>query len=99
MRAEVKAPLLANMTEFGRTPQVSVEEWRDFGYEVVIFPVSEFRIAARAVERFYANLRQNGHVRDALPDMMTRADLYEIIGYYDYEALDASIARTVLDEK
>jgi methylisocitrate lyase len=99
VRAAVKAPLLANMTEFGRTPQVSVEEWRDFGYEVVIFPVSEFRIAARAVERFYANLRQNGHVRDTLPDMMTRAALYEIIGYYDYEALDTSIARTVLDKK
>jgi methylisocitrate lyase len=99
VRAAVKAPLLANMTEFGRTPQVSLEEWRDFGYEVVIFPVSEFRIAARAVERFYANLRQNGHVQDALPDMMTRADLYEIIGYYDYEALDTSIARTILEEK
>jgi methylisocitrate lyase len=99
VRAAVKAPLLANMTEFGRTPQVSLEEWRDFGYEVVIFPVSELRIAARAVERFYANLRRNGHVQDALPDMMTRADLYEIIGYYDYEALDTSIARTVLEEK
>jgi methylisocitrate lyase len=99
VRAEVKAPLLANMTEFGRTPQVSVEEWRDFGYEVVIFPVSEFRIAARAVERFYASLHQNGHVRDTLPDMMTRAALYDIIGYYDYEALDTSIARTVLDKK
>jgi methylisocitrate lyase len=96
---EVDGPLLANMTEFGRTPQVSLTEWRDFGYEVVIFPVSEFRIAARAVERFYANLHENGHVRETLPDMMTRAALYEIIGYYDYEALDTSIARTVLDEK
>jgi methylisocitrate lyase len=99
VRAAVKAPLLANMTEFGRTPQLSVEEWRDFGYEVVIFPVSELRIAARAVERFYANLHQNGHVRDTLADMMTRAALYEIIGYYDYEALDTSIAHTVLDKK
>jgi methylisocitrate lyase len=99
VRAAVKAPLLANMTEFGRTPQVSVEEWRDFGYEVVIFPVSEFRIAAHAVERFYANLHQNGHVQDTLADMMTRAALYEVIGYYDYEALDTSIARTVLDKK
>ena len=99
VRAEVAAPLLANMTEFGRTPQLSLPQWRDFGYEVVIFPVSEFRIAARATERFYANLRRNGHVQDTLPDMMTRAELYESIGYYDYEALDASIARTVLEEK
>jgi methylisocitrate lyase len=98
VRAEIKAPLLANMTEFGRTPQVSLHEWRDYGYEVVIFPVSEFRVAARATERFYADLRRNGEVKNTLPDMMTRAELYDVIGYYDYEALDASIARTVLDE-
>ncbi|HEU5274712.1 MAG TPA: methylisocitrate lyase [Xanthobacteraceae bacterium] len=98
VRAEIKAPLLANMTEFGRTPQLSLSEWHDFGYEVVIFPVSEFRIAARAIERFYADLHRNGEVKNTLPDMMTRAELYEVIGYYDYEALDASIARTVLDE-
>lgn len=97
VRAEIKAPLLANMTEFGRTPQLSLEEWQDFGYEVVIFPVSEFRVAAHAVERFYADLRKNGHVKNTLPEMMTRAELYEVIGYYDYETLDASIARTVLD--
>src|SRR5689334_5461410 len=67
VRAEIKAPLLANMTEFGRTPQLSLREWGDFGYEVVIFPVSEFRIAARAVERFYADLHATGHVRNTLP--------------------------------
>jgi methylisocitrate lyase len=99
VRAEIAAPLLANMTEFGRTPQLALGEWRELGYEVVIFPVSEFRVAARATERFYADLRRNGHVRDTLPDMMTRAALYEVIGYYDYEALDTSIARTVLEEK
>jgi len=99
VRTEIKSPLLANMTEFGRTPQLSLKEWDAFGYEVVIFPVSEFRIAAHAVERFYANLRQKGHVHDTLPEMMTRAALYETIGYYDYEALDASIAGTVLDDK
>lgn len=98
VRAEIKAPLLANMTEFGRTPQLSLREWHDFGYEVVIFPVSEFRVAARAIERFYADLHRNGEVKNTLPDMMTRAELYDVIGYYDYEALDASIARTVLDE-
>jgi methylisocitrate lyase len=98
VRAEVKGPLLANMTEFGRTPQLSVQEWQDFGYQIVIFPVSEFRIASRAVERFYADLHRNGGVKNTLPDMMTRAELYDTIGYYDYEALDASIARTVLEE-
>jgi methylisocitrate lyase len=98
VRREVSAPLLANMTEFGRTPQLSLQEWHEFGYEVVIFPVSEFRIAARATERFYASLRRNGHAQEMLPDMMTRAALYDTIGYYDYEALDASIARTVLED-
>ena len=98
VRAEIKGPLLANMTEFGRTPQLSLREWRDYGYEVVIYPVSEFRVAARAIERFYADLHRNGEVKNTLPDMMTRAELYDVIGYYDYEALDASIARTVLDE-
>ena len=99
VRAELKGPLLANMTEFGRTPQLSVAQWQDFGYEVVIFPVSEFRIAARATERFYADLHKSGHVQNTLPAMMTRAELYDTIGYYDYEALDASIARTVLESK
>jgi methylisocitrate lyase len=98
VRAAIKAPLLANMTEFGRTPQLSLQQWGEFGYEVVIFPVSEFRIAARATERFYAGLHRNGDVKDALSAMMTRAELYDAIGYYDYEALDASIARTVLDQ-
>ena len=79
-------------------PQLSLAEWDAFGYEVVIFPVSEFRIAARATERFYARLRQSGGARDMLPEMMTRAELYDTIGYYDYEALDASIAKTVLDK-
>jgi methylisocitrate lyase len=99
VRAEVSGPLLANMTEFGRTPQLSVQQWQDFGYEVVIFPASEFRIAARATERFYADLHEHGHVQNTLPGMMTRAELYDTIGYYDYEALDASIARTVLEDQ
>jgi methylisocitrate lyase len=99
VRAEIKGPLLANMTEFGRTPQLSLQQWGDFGYEVVIFPVSELRIAARATERFYADLHQSGHAQNRLPDMMTRAELYDAIGYYDYEALDVSIARTVLEDK
>jgi methylisocitrate lyase len=99
VRDEIKGPLLANMTEFGRTPQLSLQEWQDHGYEVVIFPVSEFRIAARATERFFADLRKHGHVQLTISEMMTRSELYETIGYYDYEALDASIVRTVLEDK
>jgi methylisocitrate lyase len=98
IRAEVAGPLLANMTEFGRTPQLSLKEWDAAGFELVIFPVSSFRIAADAVQRFYASLHRNGDAKEMLPQMMTRAALYDTIAYYDYEALDASIARTVLPE-
>ncbi len=98
-RAEVNAPLLANMTEFGRTPDLSLQDWDAFGFELVIFPASVFRVAAGAAQRFYGSLRQQGHVREFLPQMMTRAALYDTIGYYDYEALDSSIARTVLPEQ
>jgi methylisocitrate lyase len=99
VRAQVPALLLANMTEFGRTPQLSLEDWAAAGFELVIFPVSSFRIAAGAVQRFYESLHRNGDVKEMLPQMMTRAALYDIIGYYDYEALDASIARTVLPKR
>lgn len=98
VRDQIRAPLLANMTEFGRTPALSLAEWRAAGYELVIFPVSAFRVAARAMETFYGDLKQKGHAQDMLPAMMTRAALYDIIGYYDYEALDTSIAKTVLDK-
>jgi methylisocitrate lyase len=99
VRAEVAAPLLANMTEFGRTPQLSLKEWDAAGFELVIFPVSSFRVAAGRVQRFYESLHRNGDVKEMLPEMMTRAELYDTISYYDYEALDASIARTVLPER
>jgi methylisocitrate lyase len=96
VRAEVNAPLLANMTEFGRTPQISLKEWESLGYELVIYPVSALRVASRSMERFYQSLSARGDVADFLPDMMTRAELYERIGYFDYEKLDEQITQTVL---
>jgi methylisocitrate lyase len=98
-RSEIATPLLANMTEFGRTPELTLKEWDEAGYEIVIYPASAFRVAIGAVQRFYASLRRDGHVKEHLPQMMTRATLYDTIGYYDYEALDTSIARTVLPDR
>ena len=98
VRAEVKGPLLANMTEFGRTPQIPLSGWEERGYEIVIYPVSSFRFASGAMERFYAALRKDGEVVRVLPDMMTRAELYEVIGYHAYENLDSSIARSTLPD-
>lgn len=98
VRDRVKAPLLANMTEFGRTPQIPLADWNAYGYEIVIYPVSEFRIAARAIKNFYTALQRDGHVGATIDAMMPRAELYDTIHYYDYEALDAAIARTVLPD-
>jgi methylisocitrate lyase len=98
VRAEVAAPLLANMTEFGRTPSIPLMEWGKMGFELVIYPVSAFRVAARAMENFYISLKSRGDVSEFLPNMMTRAELYERIGYYDYEHLDAQITATVLPD-
>jgi len=96
VRAEVKAPLLANMTEFGRTPQIPLKDWEDYGYELVIYPVSALRVGARAIEKFYQSLAQRGDAAPHIPEMMTRAELYERIGYFEYEKLDEQIIQTVL---
>ena len=91
----VKAPLLANMTEFGRTPFFTRDEFEAMGYRMVIWPVSALRIAARAQEELYASLARNGSTEAMLPRMQTRAELYETIGYHAFEALDQSIASSV----
>jgi len=93
---EIKAPLLANMTEFGRTPQFTARQFEEFGFKMVIWPVSSLRVAARAAEDLYRCLARDGSAAAMLDRMQTRAELYETIGYYDYEALDLSIARSIL---
>ena len=99
VRAAVEGPLLANMTEFGRTPHFTLREFQDFGYQLVIWPVSSLRVAARAAEELYAELAREGSARGQLSRMLTRAELYDTIGYADYEELDGSIARSVLPEE
>jgi len=89
-------PLLANMTEFGRTPYFTAREFQDMGYRMVIWPVSSLRVANRAQEKLYAALKKDGSVKAVLEAMQTRAELYETIGLAGYEALDASIVRSVL---
>lgn len=92
----VKAPLLANMTEFGRTPHFTADEFENMGYRMMIWPVSALRMAAKAHEQLYATLARAGSAKDLLPQMQTRQELYETISYSDYETLDASIVKTVL---
>jgi methylisocitrate lyase len=92
----VDAPLLANMTEFGRTPYFTAAEFEAMGYQMVIWPVSALRIAAKAQEQLYATIRREDGPRSLIGQMQTRQELYETISYSDYEALDASIVRTML---
>ena len=89
-------PLLANMTEFGRTPFYTAAEFEAMGYKLVIWPVSALRVANKAQAQLYAAIRRDGGAQNMVDRMQTRAELYATIGYHDYEALDASIVTTII---
>ena len=92
----VKAPLLANMTEFGRTPYYTAAEFEAWGFRLVIYPVTSLRVAAKAYENVFTELWNTGTQRASLERMQTRQELYETIRYYEYEELDNTLAKTVL---
>ena len=94
----VPGPKMANMTEFGRTPYFTDQQFQDMGYDIVIWPATSMRIAAGAMAELYTHIRDNGGAEALIDKMPSRADLYETIGYYDYEALDKGIAKTVVPE-
>ncbi|GBQ26918.1 methylisocitrate lyase [Gluconacetobacter sacchari DSM 12717] len=88
--------LLANMTEFGRTPFFTAGEFEEMGYHMVIWPVSSLRVANKAQEDLYTTLRRTGSTEAMLPRMQTRESLYRTLRYHEYEALDQSIVETIL---
>ena len=90
--------LLANMTEFGRTPFFTASEFEAMGYKMVIWPVSSLRVANKAQDKLYRTLKRDGGTQNMVGEMQTRAELYATIGYHDYEALDASIVETVVPQ-
>jgi len=90
--------LLANMTEFGRTPFLTAQEFQDLGYAMVIWPVSHLRVANKAMAELYAAIAKDGGTQNMLGRMQTRAELYETIGYHAYESLDSSLVKTVVPE-
>lgn len=96
MAHAIDAPLLANMTEFGKTPYFRAEEFEMFGFQMVIFPVTSVRVAAKAYEKVFAEIAQKGTQKEMLAEMQSREELYETINYYDYEKLDEKIAETIL---
>jgi len=95
---ELSVPILANMTEFGRTPYRTADEFAELGVKLVIWPASSLRVAMKAVERFYADLAESGEAQGWLDRMQTRTELYDLIGYRDFEALDQSVAQSTLPE-
>jgi methylisocitrate lyase len=91
-------PLLANMTEFGKTPFFTATEFEQMGYKMVIWPVSSLRIANKAVADLYASIREHGGTHRMVDRMQTRQELYDTIGLHQFEELDASIVRTVVPQ-
>ena len=78
---EIDVPLLANITEFGKTPLLSFQQLADLGYRMVIFPQSAFRVSMKASELFFTALKKAGTQSDWLEKMQTRQELYELLDY------------------
>lgn len=91
MRAAVDVPILANMTEFGKSELFSVDQLRDVGINIVIWPVSLLRMAMGAADRALDTLLVEGHLTSRLGEMQHRAELYDLIDYASYNHFDASV--------
>ena len=90
LRPRSNSPLLANMTEFGRSPLVPFADLAASGYKAVIYPLTALRAAMRAAELALTAIRDRGTQKDILDRMQTRAELYDLIGYTEWDARDRS---------
>lgn len=100
VREKIDIPILANMTEFGKTEYISLDRFSDIGIDMVIFPVTSLRAASYNVEQTYKTIRETGSQKAVLDKLQTRKELYEIIKLDEYEEMDSKIDSTVLpDEK
>jgi methylisocitrate lyase len=92
--SSISVPVLANMTEFGKTPLLSVQELHSAGVRMVLYPLTAFRMMSAAAIRAYQTLRQQGTQKSLTDSMQTRDDLYRVLGYHEYERkLDELFAR------
>ena len=91
MREALDVPILANMTEFGKSDLFSVDQLRDVGVNIVIWPVSLLRIAMGAASRALDTLTEEGHLTSRLGEMQHRADLYDLIDYEEYNHFDTNV--------
>ncbi len=87
----IPAPLMANMTEFGKTPYLTVNEFAQLGYKMVIFPMTCLRVMMKAAERALETLKQSGTQTPLLDQMQTRAELYELLEYDRYLKYDKEL--------
>lgn len=90
---EIRVPLVANMTEYGKSPLLSLRELAQMGYAAVLYPVTLMRVAMRAVEAALGRLASEGSQVSLLDAMQTRQELYDLLGYDDYEARDRAYFR------
>ncbi len=90
-RDAINAPILANMTEFGKTPLLTTDELSALGYNIVIYPVTSLRLAMKTIEDAFAELKQHGTQTHLVDKMQTRARLYEILRYSEYAEFDSTI--------
>jgi methylisocitrate lyase len=92
--AAVSAPILANITEFGKTPLFTREELAANGVEMILYPLSAFRAMNKATENVYAAIRRDGTQANVIDTMQSREELYQAINYYEYEkALDQTLGK------
>jgi methylisocitrate lyase len=97
--ATVKVPVLANITEFGKTPLFTVAELATAGVQLVLYPLSAFRAMSKAAEAVYSAIRHEGTQKSVLDRMQTRTELYDVLGYHDYERkLDELFSREGADK-
>jgi methylisocitrate lyase len=89
----VTVPLVANMTEFGKTPYLTAKEFEALGYRLVLFPVTALRVAAKAIESMLKELKSLGTQQRSLDKMQTRHELYELLRYAEYEKRDDDIEK------
>lgn len=92
LRAEIKVPLLANMTEFGKSPLLTKKQLENLGYNMVIYPVTTLRLAMRAVRDGLTAIKNDGTQAELIDKMQTRSELYDLLDYDSYVARDKKLA-------
>jgi len=93
---EVPGPCMANMTEFGKTPHFTADAFQSFGYDIVIWPATSMRVEGYALRELYRHIKAEDGTEGFEDRMLTRAESYKLIGYHDVEALDGSVAATIV---